>query len=78
MREKVSTEWLRKEIDARLGYPLWEGRNFWTSVERRKKRDDGEVNWRYSYNAGETPPGFDRNWQDVRKEYEERYELAND
>ena len=78
MRKIVTKEWLAKEIDREMGHPRWEGRNFWTSVEIRKRREDGDPNWRYSFNAGEVPAGFVNHWEAVRKKFEDAYAVPED
>jgi hypothetical protein len=78
MAEVVSAEWLAKKIDSELGFPFREGRGFWTSVERRRKPSSGESNWRYSFNPGAVPPGFEKHWQAIRTKFEERYALEEE
>jgi hypothetical protein len=60
MRKVVDANWLRREIDARMGYAPSDTRNFLTSVERCSDRDKDEPNWRYSFNPGEVPAGFEK------------------
>ncbi len=76
MKKIVSREWLAKEIDSRMGYRNREGRGFWTSVEVRKKvTQSGQANWRYSFNPGAVPAGFEKRWADVRAEFESQFDV---
>ncbi|CAN5490916.1 hypothetical protein BH10PSE6_BH10PSE6_28510 [soil metagenome] len=78
MKKIVSCEWLAKEIDSRIGYRDRERRGFWTSVEVRKVMESGGPNWRYSFNPGAVPTGFEKRWADVRAEFEAKFDVDSD
>jgi len=78
MKKIVSCEWLAKEIDKQMGCPDREERGFWTSVEVRKARKGNEPNWRYSFNSGAVPAGFEKRWAEVRAEFESKFDVDKD
>jgi hypothetical protein len=77
MRSVVSKDWLRREIDAHMSAG-WDMTKFWTSVELRKRREEGGPNWRYSFNPGEVPAGFEKRWAEIRESFEASYEVPEE
>jgi len=77
MRKIVSEAWLIKEISAHMSEPEWDRSSFWTSVERRKSAGDGP-NWRYSFNPGSVPAGFEKRWESIRHKFEDNFNLEEE
>jgi hypothetical protein len=79
MREIVTKEWLRAEINRKM-VGGWDMTKFWTSVEprRRPKPQEGELNWRYSFNPGAVPAGFEKKWEAIRQKFEDAYNISTE
>ena len=76
MREVVTKDWLRREIDAKMAGG-WDTTKFWTSVELRRNREEGGPNWRYSFNPGAVPSGFEKKWTAIRQKFEDIYDISD-
>ncbi|MGA7711208.1 MAG: hypothetical protein WCA81_04850 [Rhizomicrobium sp.] len=77
MRKVVSEAWLRDEIAAHMSHPGWDPKTFWARPLRCKPKDDGP-NWRYSFNPGAVPAGFEKRWESIRSKFEDVYDIADD
>ncbi len=76
MREVVSEAFLRDAIWVRMTSELMIQKfDFWSRPVRRKRQGDGP-NWRLNFNPGAVPKGYTETWERIRREFEDRYDMA--
>lgn len=44
----------------------------------RKMTQGREPNWRYSFNPGAAPAGFEKRWAEVQAEFEAKFDVVKD
>jgi|RhiMetdeSRZDD1v2_1073273.scaffolds.fasta_scaffold1976468_2 hypothetical protein len=76
VREVVSESFLKNAISKRMAKERDIGPGvFWARPTRIEREGDGP-NWRHQFNPDEVPAGYEKAWDRIRHEFEDRYDMA--